>query len=615
MPSAAILRRELLIVARRGGTYRRRCFFAGMLLAALLLVWGAAYWWKLWKLRALSIPEMAKLSEVVFHAVAIVQVLLSLWLVPACVAAAIAGEKEQRTLTSVLTTRLSSAEIVLGKLAAGLVLYATCVAATLPIVILLPMLGGVDPRWVVLLEVATAATAFFVAALSILVSTAARRAGRAVGGTVGLVSIWCALPVLVHLMMPRTLPWLFPWVYPVNEWVLASTPTGVLLAALGGGPGWKFFQSVFWMIGLQLAAGSLLMAWAIARFRAACRNQDGEEQGGGIVSRSLGWLPRGIRPPCGDNAVLWKELHTARPRGFANVVGVVIALGLGVLIGYGTLNFARPAILEWFEHGLGPATSDIQRTRFNGFLRIITFWVEFFALLIAAGVAAEGVSVERARDTWDGLVATPLDGRDIMGAKMIGAAWRVRWGPIGLGMLWSVGLLTGSLHPLGLVAALILLGTATWFMVALGTFMSLVSRDTAQASNRTLIPVLLLSFSFLVVYLPAFPATILMAAASAPLLNCLSLLSYRDIAEIATGRGTYSVLADMSISTGEGALRVLATVMLGTAGTAAAAAGLTWAAVARFDRAVGRPAREPEERSAPARPAHGVPMPCPSIEG
>ena len=300
------------------------------------------------------------------------------------------------------------------------------------------------------------------------------------------------------------------------------------------------------------------------------------------------------RPPCGANPVLWKELHTERPRGFAQVLGVAISLGLAALIGYGTYRFARPAFIEWFAHGFGPATSDLKRTRFNQFLRHITSWVEFFTLLIAAGVASEGVTAERARETWDGLIATPMDGRAILRAKMVGAAWKVRWGLIQLGVLWSVGLLAGAVHPLGFAAAVVLLGVATWFMVALGTFMSLVSRDSAQASNRTLIPVLLLSGSFLIGYVPTRYATILMGAASVPLVNWLSLVSYRDVGAIVMGQGAFGSLAEIGIFTGEGPFRVLVTYVLGTAGTAAAAAGLTRAALARFDQAVGRPTRSPD---------------------
>jgi ABC-type transport system involved in multi-copper enzyme maturation permease subunit len=593
MASSPILRRELLTAARRGWTYRRRCVFAGALLVVLLLFFGL---FSYMKGQELSIREMAAVSSYVFGLTAQCQIGLTIWLVPACVAAVIAEEKERRTITNLLTTRLSSAEIVLGKLAAGLVQYSTCVATGLPIMTLLPLLGGVDPRLVVLLYAATASTAFFLAGLSILVSTAARRGARAVGETIGLAALWCGLPVFVHFLVPRAWPWLSPWVYPVNEWILASTPTGVLIATMGAGPAWRFFDSIFRMIGLQLAAGSVLIAWATGRFRAACCEQEGKAPSAG--ARGLGRL--WARPACGENPVLWKELHTARPRGLGDILGALIAVGLVALIGYGTYHFARPAFLELLENGLRPGSFDAERVKFNEFLRHVTSWIEFFTLLIAAGVAAEGVTAERARQTWDGLIATPLDGRAILRAKMIGAAWKVRWGVILLAVLWSVGVLAGALHPLGFAAALVLLGVATWFMVALGTFMSLVSRDTAQASNRALIPVLLMSGSFLVCYLPIRAATILMGAGSAPLINWLSLLSYRDVGEIAIGRDPFSPLEEIGVHTYESPLRVLAACLLGTTGIAAGAGWFSRAAGARFDReagraerAAGRPGEEP----------------------
>jgi hypothetical protein len=234
MTAGPILSRELLTIARRGGTYRRRCLFAATLLLALGLLFGMAAYWNQGRL---SIREMAVFSLYVFGFAAHCQVALSIWLVPACVAAAIAEETERRTLTGLLTTRLSSAEIVMGKLAAGLVHYAVCLAAGFPIMLMLPLLGGVDPRFVLLLYSGTASTAFFLAGLSILVSTTARRGARAVGATIGLASLWCALPVFVHVLVPRTLPRLWPWVSPVNQWILASSPAGVLLATSSAGPG------------------------------------------------------------------------------------------------------------------------------------------------------------------------------------------------------------------------------------------------------------------------------------------------------------------------------------------------------------------------------------------
>ena len=104
-----------------------------------------------------------------------------------------------------------------------------------------------------------------------------------------------------------------------------------------------------------------------------------------------------------------------------------------------------------------------------------------------------------------------------------------------------------------------------------------------------------------------------MGAASVPLVNWLSLLSYRDVGAIVSGQGTIRTLDEIGISSGEGPLRVLATCLLGTTGTAAAAAGFTRAALARFDRTVGRPERPPEVWAKPHHPRASEEQPATSV--
>ena len=191
MSPGPILSRELLTAARRRETYRRR----GLLAVLVLLFIGMGYlttYFREWK--EFSIREMAALAQIVFGNLVFLQVCLTTSLVPRLVAGVLAEEKERRTLSGVLTTRLSSAEIVLGKLAAGMLQYLACLATGLPIMILLPLLGGIDPRTVLLAYAGTVSTAFFLAGLSILVSTAARRRSVAIGEAVGLATLWLVLP-------------------------------------------------------------------------------------------------------------------------------------------------------------------------------------------------------------------------------------------------------------------------------------------------------------------------------------------------------------------------------------------------------------------------------------
>ena len=277
--------------------------------------------------------------------------------------------------------------------------------------------------------------------------------------------------------------------------------------------------------------------------------------------------------------------------GTAEVLAVFVAVSLVGLIGWGTYHFGRPAFIELSHEGFASSGSGARRADFNRFLSHVSSWVEFVLLLTAAGVAAASVTLERACDTWDSLIATPLGGREILRGKMLGTAWKVRWGVALLVLLWLLGLVSGSLHPIGLVAAVVLLGVSIWFMIALGTYVSLTSRDTAAASNRALIPALLLSGSFLVCYIPSKFSTVFMGAGSAPFVNWLCLVSNGEIREVLSGEPTFRRLEEMNIYSYESGLHVLAACLISIAALAALAVCLSRAAFNRFDRVVGRPER------------------------
>ena len=93
----------------------------------------------------------------------------------------------------------------------------------------MPLLCGFDPTTIALACVGIASTAFFVGGLSILVSTGCRRSGRAIAATLLPVLAWMIIPILVMGFVPRTMPRLGPWVLPVNRWLLASSPCGVMV--------------------------------------------------------------------------------------------------------------------------------------------------------------------------------------------------------------------------------------------------------------------------------------------------------------------------------------------------------------------------------------------------
>ena len=73
---------------------------------------------------------------------------------------------------------------------------------------------------------------------------------------------------------------------------------------------------------------------------------------------------------------------------------------------------------RFFLDPSGPTVPvDAARTDFNLFLRIATAFIVFVLSLVAAGIAVELISTERAKDTWSSLIATPLSARQILLGK------------------------------------------------------------------------------------------------------------------------------------------------------------------------------------------------------
>jgi ABC-type transport system involved in multi-copper enzyme maturation permease subunit len=243
--------------------------------------------------------------------------------------------------------------------------------------------------------------------------------------------------------------------------------------------------------------------------------------------------------------------------------------------------------LTSFPIGLTPGQA---RLELNIVLRQTTGLLDLLYVLMVAGAAAESVAVERERETWLGLIATPLTGWEILRAKMLGSVWRARGLAFLMLALWIVGLLAGAVHPLGFLAALAGMGVSCWFLAALGVSMSLWSRDRSQATGRVLGPVML---SLGLVALPfMLPGTVsvLLAAGTMPFQTWASLLSYEDV-HAAIHSGAIPQFAVIGIRSGEGARIVLAAWLISTTAQAVGAFLLTRSAVRGFDAAIGRPIR------------------------
>ena len=168
------------------------------------------------------------------------------------------------------------------------------------------------------------------------------------------------------------------------------------------------------------------------RLRPAFRANAGGSSGplARLLSRPV-WRFR-ARPPVGDDPILWREMYTSRATLIGQLFGQFFLLVVYGVLGFVTFFFAGRAFVELWHHGYAAVAAtaarpefnlvlrffldpsdptvpvDAARTDFNLFLRIATALIVFLLSLVAAGIAVELISTERARDTWGSLIATPL---------------------------------------------------------------------------------------------------------------------------------------------------------------------------------------------------------------
>jgi ABC-type transport system involved in multi-copper enzyme maturation permease subunit len=617
MSIGAVYRRELLSFARRGGEPWWRSVFAGILLAVVLAVFASIYG----KAEVASIRLMTEIADRAFAIVVAVHVIPLLDLAVKS-SRCIAEEADRRTLDFLLSTQLSNAEIVVGKLAACLTAFLGTVASGLPIVLLLHRLGGVDWHLILLSYAVMGSMGLFLSSLSVWASATAPDVRNATSRSVLWICGWLWLPFAVAFMLPRI--GLRPpvWVSSANAWLLSSSPMGLFVVWRGLG-GWPSLRSaVGRMCELQLAFGLVCLIAAILQLRSSYRSRVGgpsQEE-----AARTGFL-RGRhrpRPEVGDDPILWRERYTGRPSGFVRVLNLLISLTLAGMIAYPTFFYGRLALIELWNHGyLAGSTggetpefniivrffiastsnhpADEARMDFNFFLRYVTVALTYFLAMFACGSAVDGIGGERGRETWGSLLATPLSAREILRSKMLASLRKLRAGLATVVVLWALGLAAGAIHPLGFALSMMCLAAMIWFYLAWGMRCAVVAANPASAASKGVGSTLLLTTSGgLPFLLPAKFSSVLLGAGSSPFVIGLAQLSYRDVRN-ATAHGAYPFLRWIGLNTGESAFLVVLTCLVGILVPAVGGSYCWRYTVRHFDRMVGRPWRGARRGAAP----------------
>jgi hypothetical protein len=627
MAVSPIVGRELLVALRRGSARRERLTAVLMLLAVTV---GCSVAWDWWGWDRASVSGAAWFGLAVFGVIVAVLGLLTF----TSIQAPIAAERDRQSLDSLLATRLSSAEIVLQTLVTTLLRYTNVLGATLPVVVLMMFLGGIDVGLVMLATAGLLATAFALAALGVAVSIEARTAALARARASALVSAWLVLPFFVIMLKARFWPsgprWLVTWAV----WLLGTSPVGLILNLAGLiNPG-DVVDATLRMIQWELLGGTALVAWAVWRLRPASRTLHDAESRLAMTRIIRASLRRRPRSPCGDDPVFWNAIHANRPiTRAAHLVSRAFTLVCSGALVWVISWFAIPAFQELGQRGYGPAREAFSMPELSPFARVIASKLSPFAVAVAPGQArlefnlvlrlfssgfavfyafalvaatANSIVAERERATWLGLIATPLSGWEILRAKMMAPIWRGRGMAALCVGLWVVGTLAGAVHPLGLVASIATLVVTAGFSTAVGMAASLRSRERGNESVVALLPLLLL-LSGLAVALPG-TVGVYVAAGSACSLPVWSLWTYEDVYALVNSRAFPLLGASNGFKAGVDARLLLASWLLGTTAMAGVTAWLLRWMCREFDALVGRPTR-PRASAGHDRNESGIEVP------
>ena len=486
---------ELMATARRGRFFLVRAFYVTVLLVILWTVHSA---WISEIGGELTSSQVKWFAFSTFCGIAVGQEILTLALTPALVAGVIADEKQRKTLHYMLASQLTSPEIVLGKLLVRMLYLMVLLGVSLPVLSLLVLLGGIDPQLVLLGCLVTFSTGWFLAALSIWASTIARRVREAFVIAYGLEALWLLSPLFFRTVSIPNWRWFDTAMMWLDDWVGATNPAEIAWTWLNAFRARAIpvvdVEALSWMIGLQLAFGLVLATVAALQLRPIFRRQD--EEGGlqavrrlksKLAARGRWRLVR--RPSLSNRPMLWKELHTGGPRGFARLIGTLLALIFGGYLAYYTVWYAMMAFADMWEHGYSQGKFNyawnMHGIYFYWLLHYTIPLIYLVGVTLVAGSAAAAITSEHEEDTWVSLTSTDLTGPEIIFAKLWGALRRRRRLAEVIVLLAAVGAAAGALNVLSIPFLIVALAIYGWFAAALGVWVSLHLRSTWRAQFFT----------------------------------------------------------------------------------------------------------------------------------
>ena len=396
-----IFTREFLTIPRREGHHVAR-------LAVLLLLWviGLTAWQATVGFsRTATLGETARFGLLLFQIIAYVELTLLLFFAALSAASTVSREKERRTFVLLLLTDMRDYEIVLGKMLGSLLPIGVLLLATMPVLALLLLLGGISGEQVAQAGLVMAATAVFAGSLGGLVALWRERTFQALALSVlFLVLYLCAVQALAAfgLIGGQVLAWLDP--FTAMRTVLEPPANRAGLA-----PAYGFAAAML--------AGSVLLngvgLWGLRRWNPSGepimqRELPGEDEDEKIDRSKAHAAPGEIRQVW-PNPILWREIRTYAYGRRPLLVKGIYAVVLGAICYFAVSELHAGAA---------------NRTAFAAAYGLVP--VAVLSMLLVSAQAVTAITSERDGRTLDLLLATDLSPKEFVFGKILGVIYNTK---------------------------------------------------------------------------------------------------------------------------------------------------------------------------------------------
>jgi len=409
--------REAAVAPRRASFFAARTLFVGALFALTLTAWQLLVGSQPLE----NIGDLAWFGAAAFQILAPLQLAVALPFSALLVASAVALEKDRKTLDLLLLTTLSNAELVLGKLLAGMLAVIVVVVATLPLLMIISLLGGVSNGQIARVQAVTLASALVAGSLGSTIALWREKTFQALAMTALVVVLWLLAWEIVAAVGGNE-TWLG---MPAKSWAIAMSPWQAVQEAArpvfdkqhagssASDPVILFLlTSIIEAAVLNLVAIGRLRSWNPRQEAAPRLDDEPALSPGEAAARDAVAIhgAGGKARPVWDNPILWREVRTW---AYGKRILVIRLAYWAIFLACGAVLISQLSAPASSEAAIPPAAKPI-----------VTLLV--VGLILLNALAVTSLTNERDSRALDLLLVTDLSPKEIVFGKLGGAFYNAK---------------------------------------------------------------------------------------------------------------------------------------------------------------------------------------------